>query len=473
MLFSSFTFLFLFLPSVVLAYYIVGRKYRNYVLLLFSLFFYAYGGPEFLIYMIISIFINYILGILISRYREDSFKAKIMLFLAVCINLFFLGYFKYGNFLLVNINTLFNTMFKMHNIIMPIGISFYTFHSLSYLIDIYRGEAQVLKNPFTLMLYISFFPQLVAGPIVRYETVATQFYGRKETIDKFVSGIQRFILGLAKKILIANSMGLVADQIFGAKISTLSVAASWIGAIAYTFQIYFDFSGYSDMALGLAKMFGFEYPENFNYPYISRSITEFWRRWHISLSTWFRDYVYIPLGGNKVTKFKHLRNIFIVWFLTGLWHGASWTFIAWGLYFGILLTFEKYVYGSLIKKLWRPFQHFYAMFFVIIGWVLFRAPNFTYAFNFISNMFGIGAKTLISDQAMFYLTEYKFEILSAIIFSMPVSFLWLKFKNFTNNNIFENIVLNIIKPITIICLFTITIIYLANSTFNPFIYFKF
>lgn len=473
MLFSSLTFLFIFLPIVLLIYYVSNRRFRNYVLLIFSLFFYGYGGPKLLIYMISSIFMNYILGLLIEKYRQDNLKAKIILVLSVFLNLSFIGYFKYSNFILNNINVIFRTSFPMYKVALPIGISFYTFHSLSYLIDIYRGSAEVLRNPFTLILYISFFPQLVAGPIVRYETIASQFYGRKETIDKFANGIERFILGLSKKVLIANSMGYIADQIFNTDIGSLSVLASWVGAIAYTFQIYFDFSGYSDMALGLANMFGFEFLENFNYPYISKSITEFWRRWHISLGTWFRDYVYIPLGGNKVSRAKHLRNIFVVWFLTGLWHGANWTFIAWGLYFGILLTLEKYVFSTIVKKLWKPLQHIYTMFFVIIGWVLFRSQNFNYAAKYIKNMLGFGTRVLNTDQAMFYITEFKLEFLTAIIFSMPILMIYKKFNSVVKNKKMKYLIIEIIRPVLILCLFIITVIYLVNSTFNPFIYFKF
>lgn len=344
---------------------------------------------------------------------------------------------------------------------------------MSYIIDIYRGNAKVLKNPLTLLLYISFFPQLVAGPIVRYETVATQLYDRKETIDKFVTGIQRFIIGLTKKLLLANSMGLIADQIFNMKVDTLSVLSCWIGAVAYTLQIYFDFSGYSDMAIGLASMFGFSFLENFNYPYISASITEFWRRWHISLGSWFRDYVYIPMGGNRVNTLKCFRNIFTVWFLTGLWHGASWTFIIWGLYFGVLLTLEKYTLRRNIEKLWSAIQHIYTMFFVVLGWVIFRSPDIYYAAKYIKNMFAIGATTLVSNEAMFYITEYKFEFLMAIIFSMPIGIAVKRFIIALKCRPLEYLLINFVKPLIGIALFVIDIIYLTNSTFNPFIYFRF
>ena len=473
MLFSSLTFVFIFLPLVIFLYYLLDKRLKNYVLLLFSLFFYGYSCPKFLIYLVTSVLFNYILALMINKFKKDKFKARFFLILDICLNLSIIGYFKYSNFILENMNLLFKAKFQITNIIMPIGISFYTFHSLSYIIDIYRGHAKVLKNPLTLLLYISFFPQLVAGPIVRYETVATQLYDRKETIDKFVTGIQRFIIGLAKKMLLANSMGLIADQIFSMKVDTLSVLSCWIGAVAYTLQIYFDFSGYSDMAIGLAGIFGFSFLENFNYPYISASVTEFWRRWHISLGTWFRDYVYIPLGGNRVSTLKCFRNIFIVWFLTGLWHGASWTFIIWGLYYGVLLTLEKYILKRNIEKLWSGIQHIYTMFFATIGWVIFRSPDIYYAAKYIKNMFAIGSTTLVSNQAIFYITEYKFEFLMAIIFSMPVGIIVKRFIIALKCRPLEYLLINFAKPLIDIALFVITIIYLTNSTFNPFIYFRF
>lgn len=474
MLFSSLMFLFIFLPAVLFSYFIVGKRFKNFVLLMFSLFFYGYGGPKFLLLMLVSIFINYIFGLLVDWYRDDKIKVRMILTFSVLANLSFIGYYKYTNFFIQNVNNLFEMKLPMSEIIMPIGISFFTFQGLSYVIDIYREHGKVQKNPLNVALYISLFPQLIAGPIVRYETVAEQITEREETVDKFASGLERFIIGLSKKVLISNSMGLMADQIFGMQFSDISVLLAWIGALTYTAQIYFDFSGYSDMAIGLGRMFGFEFLENFNYPYISTSVTEFWRRWHISLSTWFRDYVYIPLGGNRVNTLKHLRNIFIVWCLTGLWHGASWNFIAWGLYFGIILTLEKFLLASFLDKLWKPIQHLYTMLLVVLGWVLFRAENLSYAVDYLKVMFGIEAVSIINNQSVYYLSEYSFELMMAVVFSMPV-YPYIKQK-FQKRNTKEKLSVGavyVIQSIILLGMFLIDMMYLINSTFNPFIYFRF
>lgn len=473
MLFSSLIFLFVFLPSVTFIYYISPRKLRNLILLVFSLFFYGYGEPKYLIIMILSITINYLMGLLIDKYREEQILVKLIIFLTILANLSIIGYYKYADFVIVNINELFNSSLPLLNIVMPIGISFFTFQGLSYVIDVYRGNGKVQKNPFNVALYISLFPQLIAGPIVRYETVAEQLNERKETLEGFSYGVERFILGLSKKVLIANTVGLIADEIFSIHTSNLSVVLAWVGIVSYTFQIYYDFSGYSDMAIGLGHMFGFKFLENFNYPYISKSITEFWRRWHISLSTWFRDYVYIPLGGNRVNNLKFLRNIIIVWFLTGLWHGAAWNFILWGLYYGIILIIEKFVLGKIIEKLPKIFQHIYTMIIVIIGWLIFRSESIYYIKEYWLVLFGFGSNELMNPKAKYYLVEYKNAFIIALLASTPIypvvtqklnkiSLPWL--------NAFIN---NIIKPIFLISLFIMCIIYLVNSTFNPFIYFRF
>lgn len=469
MLFSSLTFLFIFLPAVLLLYYISPRKLKNYVLLGFSLFFYGYGGPKYLLVMLLSIGINYILGLLVHRYRENERAIKFVLIITVAVNLFIIGYYKYTNFLVTNINTIFGSSIEIGNIVMPIGISFFTFQAMSYVIDVYRGHGKVQYNPFNVALYITLFPQLIAGPIVRYETVDEQISYRKETLDQFVSGIERFIYGLGKKVIIANTFGLIADEIFTYSPGSLSTATAWIGAIAYSAQIYFDFSGYSDMAIGLGRMFAFEFLENFNYPYISKSITDFWRRWHISLSTWFRDYVYIPLGGNRKGIPKHLRNLFIVWFLTGLWHGASWTFIAWGVYYGIILTLEKYVLHRFLEKLWTPFKHIYALFFIIIGWILFRSPDFNYAFSYIGALFGVNNIGAFDNMALYYLSEYKFEIPIMVIASTPIlNSLRGLFKSKEHN-----LAQLSIKYLFLGFIFLLSIMYLVKSSFNPFIYFRF
>ncbi|OHW61820.1 peptidoglycan O-acetyltransferase [Andreesenia angusta] len=473
MLFSSLIFLFVFLPSVLVLYYALGKKFRNIVLLGFSLFFYAYGGPKYLLVMLFSIAMNYVFGLMVERFREDHMSAKRVLTFSGIGNLTIIGYYKYTDFFIQNINTVFRAELPYAEIVMPIGISFFTFQGMSYVIDIYRGHGKVQKNPLNVALYISLFPQLIAGPIVRYETVADQIEGRVENFDKFVSGISRFIVGLSKKVLLANSMGLIADEVFANQPADISVLLSWIGAIAYTGQIYFDFSGYSDMAIGLGRMFGFEFLENFNYPYISKSVTEFWRRWHISLSTWFRDYVYIPLGGNKVSKVKHLRNIFAVWMLTGLWHGASWNFVSWGLYFGVILVVEKFFIGERIGKLWAPLRHIYTMTLVVVGWIMFRSETLGYAGEYLAVMFGASHQELLSDQAMYYLTEYRMEFLLAIVASTPIyRSIKEKLSTFQTGSWVERVEA-FASPIVLSSMFLLCIMNLVNSTFNPFIYFRF
>lgn len=461
MLFSSLVFLFIFLPSVILFYYVSPKKLRNLVLLCFSLAFYAYGEPRYIFIMLLSIFMNYVLGLLVDKYREEKI-VKFILALTVILNLSIIGYYKYSNFLIENMNTIFNLDINLLNIVMPIGISFFTFQGLSYVIDIYRQNGKVQKNPLNVALYISLFPQLIAGPIVRYETVADDLENRVETVEKFSIGIERFILGLSKKVLISNSLGLVADEIFNMQLSDVSVVLSWIGIISYTIQIYFDFSGYSDMAIGLGKMFGFEFLENFNYPYISTSITEFWRRWHISLGSWFRDYLYIPLGGNRVSSIKFLRNILVVWFLTGLWHGSSWNFIAWGMYYAIILLIEKFFLGKHIEKLPKAFQHLYTMIFVMFGWVLFRSDSLSFGIDYIKTMLNLNGNQFMSGTAIYYLMEYKVVFIIAIITSMPI-YPWLN-KKFN---------LKLLKSIFLMAMLTISVMYLITSTFNPFIYFRF
>lgn len=473
MLFSSLVFLFLFLPSILFVYHISPRKLKNFVLLAFSLFFYGYGEPKNLLVMCFSILMNYLLGLFIDKYRGSKAKAYALLTATAIGNLSIIGYYKYTDFFIENINTMFGLSIPLINILMPIGISFFTFQGMSYVLDVYRQQGKAQKNPLNVALYISLFPQLIAGPIVRYETVAEQIDERHVDIDKFTSGIERFILGLSKKVLIANSMGLIADEVFACQTSELSTLLAWIGVLAYTAQIYYDFSGYSDMAIGLGRLFGFEFLENFNYPYISRTITEFWRRWHISLSTWFRDYIYIPLGGNRVSKGRHIINIFVVWLLTGFWHGAAWNFIVWGLYFGLLLLLEKFVIGRFLDKLWRPFQHIYAMSFIVLGWLLFRAENLSYAAEYLKVMLGTKGQPLISNQALFYIFENKVEIVIAIIAAMPVyPFLQNKLEGLRSRGVY-NTIEYYIKPVLLIGLLGLCIMYLINSTFNPFIYFRF
>lgn len=373
MLFSTATFLFVFLPCVLLLYYmpfVKNRTYRNILLAITSIFFYAWGEPAFVLVMLASILVNWLLALWVDKYRGNASASKVILAFTVVFNLSFLFVFKYLAFVVNGFSSLFGGN-DVLQITLPIGISFYTFQAMSYVLDVYRQRGRAQKNPLNVALYIAFFPQLIAGPIVRYETIAEQIENRKETFDDFCAGFERFMIGFSKKIIIANNIAIVADEIFAANAPALLTA--WIGVIAYAFQIFFDFSGYSDMAIGMGRMFGFHFLENFNYPYISKSISEFWRRWHVSLGTWFRDYVYFPLGGSRVaTKRRLVLNLFVVWFLTGIWHGANWTFMLWGVMYFVLITAEKLTnFPSKIKGL----GHIYTLFFVLIGWVIFRADS--------------------------------------------------------------------------------------------------
>jgi len=438
------------------------------ILLLFSLVFYAWGEPRYVGLMIISILINYGYGIWMDRAGLSDRKRVSILTFAIVVNIALLGFFKYANFVVDMANSVFHTSLQLQPIPLPIGISFYTFHALSYLIDVYRRKEEAQRNLFKLSLYITFFPQLVAGPIIRYNAIAEQLSKRVFSSTQFAEGIQRFILGLSKKILLANPLGSVADAVFITSASDLSTGSAWIGIIAYTLQIYFDFSGYSDMAIGLAKMFGFEFAENFNYPYISKSISEFWRRWHISLGSWFRDYVYIPLGGSRVARWKVYRNLFVVWALTGFWHGASWTFIAWGLYYGILIALEKAGLEKLLSKLF-PLNHVVVLLLVMIGWVFFRADNFSYATEFIAAMFNMNGNELMNAQtlSLFYMNWYYLVI--AIIVAAPI---FPKLQKLRFKKPFSSLQ-PVVAYLFYFFLFAEVILYLINSTYNPFLYFRF
>ncbi|MBQ7522098.1 MAG: MBOAT family protein [Clostridia bacterium] len=468
MLFSSSTFLFVFLPLVIMFYYSFfrhSRRLQNIFLLLASLIFYAWGEPSFVFVMLGSIIVNYSFGLLVEYFRQDKKKSKIILSVSVVFNLILLFIFKYLTFTIENINSIFGLSLDIgFNITLPLGISFFTFQAMSYVIDVYRGN-EVQKNPLNVGLYIAFFPQLIAGPIVRYETVAYQINHRKENFTMFSDGVTRFIAGLGKKVLIANTMAIVADNTFNSDISELSVAFAWLGAIAYTFQIFFDFSGYSDMAIGLGKMFGFEFSENFDYPYISTSITEFWRRWHISLGTWFRDYVYFPLGGSRVKgKFRLMRNLFVVWFLTGVWHGANWTFILWGLTYFLLLVFEKITQIYKSRK-FLPLKYLYTIFFVIMGWVLFRSDTVTQAYEYITAMFG-GSGVLIDNHALFFLKENWIFFLSAVLCSTPlIRKILTKAENKGITSFFV--------MLFFLAILWCSVSYIVKGTYNPFIYFNF
>ena len=468
MVFSSISFLFFFLPLVFAFYFAVPFRYKNAVLLIFSLLFYAWGEPRYIVLMIVSIIMNYGFGIWIDRANEHLKKKKTVLTLAIFANIGLLGFFKYANFFVDVVNQALQTNIHVTPVPLPLGISFYTFHALSYLIDVYRKVEKAQRNLFNLSLYITFFPQLVAGPIIRYNSIAEQLSKRVFSSIQFAEGIKRFILGLAKKVLLANPLGYVADTVFATSTVDLSTGAAWIGIIAYTLQIYYDFSGYSDMAIGLAKMFGFEFAENFNYPYISKSVSEFWRRWHISLGSWFRDYVYFPLGGSKVAPWKIYRNLMIVWALTGFWHGASWTFIAWGVYYGVLIALEK---AGLEKLLYRiyPLNHVVVLLLVMIGWVFFRADNFGYAADFIGTMFHTRGNELFDSQALALLSMNWIQFAIAIIAIAPIFpklQKWQWGKTFAGAQTAFALLFHCF-------LFAEVILYLINSTYNPFLYFRF
>jgi D-alanyl-lipoteichoic acid acyltransferase DltB (MBOAT superfamily) len=467
MVFSSTIFLFLFLPITLIGYYNPiwkGRKFRNVFLLLASLAFYAWGEPLFIFVMILSIMINYFLGLCIDKYNDSKIIQKRYLITAICYNVALLFVFKYLSFTVKNINVVFQSQISIVNIAMPIGISFFTFQMMSYIFDLYYGKGKAQKNFINLALYISMFPQLIAGPIVRYETIAREINDRRENIEDFTNGMIRFIVGLSKKLLIANYVGFIADQIFSLN-GYLSVASAWLGAITYTLQIYFDFSAYSDMAIGLGSMFGFHFLENFNYPYIAASITDFWKRWHISLSTWFRDYVYIPLGGSRISKLRSIVNLFLVWLLTGIWHGANWTFIVWGLFYFVLLLIER-LFKFTKHRTWL--SHIYTMFFVIIGWIIFRAESLTDAHKYMGSMFGIYTKDLIDNAFFIHFANIKWIIFFGILFSTPIV-PYLKKKI---NNI-NKLAYQITSCVIVLILFSISILICIKSTYNPFIYFNF
>jgi alginate O-acetyltransferase complex protein AlgI len=475
MVFSSLVFLFLFLPIVLIVYYLLNKPYRNFFLLLASLFFYAWGEPRLIIVMLVSIAINYFSGIGVHEAKKKNIGlAKIVLGTAIAINLSLLIYFKYYNFILHNFQNagLFGSI-PNDAILLPIGISFFTFHSISYLVDIYRNDAEVQQNVFNLGLYISLFPQLVAGPILRYHDVSPQIEERIFTSNKFYAGALRFIRGLGKKVIIANTCALIADKAFALPAGDIPTLVAWLGIICYTLQIYFDFSGYSDMAIGLGKMFGFEFLENFNYPYISRSIQEFWRRWHISLSTWFRDYLYIPLGGSKEGKVATYRNLLIVFFVTGLWHGASWNFIIWGFLHGLFLVAERLGFSKILARAPVAFTHVYTLLVVIVGWVFFRADNLTYALLYLESM--IGLTTGDDYSPLIYVNNYViFIILLGIIFSTPAR----QKLHTAATTLMEKWKASAWKYDCITCLaslllFLLCVVELAQNSYNPFIYFRF
>lgn len=468
MLFSSIVFLFTFLPAVVILYYLLPVRFRNVILLLASLVFYAWGEPVYLFLMLLSILFNYFSGLDIARNLQDKRAAKRSLVFNLIINLAVLGFFKYEGFVLDTLNGILPVHISYHALPLPIGISFYTFQILSYIIDVYRGNVKVQTNLPNFALYVTMFPQLIAGPIVQYADVDEQLASREVSRTKFGEGSMYFIRGLAKKVLLANTSGMIFTEVSGLAKGNIAVMTAWLGAFAYMFQIYFDFSGYSDMAIGLGKMFGFEFNMNFNYPYVSKSITEFWRRWHISLSSWFRDYVYIPLGGNRVSKIKHIRNLLIVWFLTGLWHGAAWNFVAWGLYYGVILIIEKYLLSPVLDRLPDVVRHIYSIVLVVIGWVLFFSSSFGQAADYIRVMFGAGAHGFTDRESMYLLTSNLILWLILIFGSTPL--VHFRYEHMLRTKKWNTTIIN---SVVYAALFIVCIAYLVTETYNPFLYFRF
>lgn len=493
MVFSSPLFLFVFLPIVLALYYVLARSCRNILLLIASLIFYAWGEPVYVLLMIGSIFFNWIIGLELGR-RKDDRVSRIILAVGVFVNLVVLAHYKYAYFLLSSANNIlepaFGIRFAGQQVPLPVGISFFTFHAISYIVDIYRKEAAPLKNPLDMGVYISLFPQLVAGPIIRYHDIARQIAERTNTLDRFCSGVERFSFGLGKKVLIANVLGNVADQIFAAPENSLSAPMAWLGIACYTLQIYFDFSGYSDMAIGLARMFGFELTENFNYPYIARSIREFWRRWHLSLSTWFRDYLYIPLGGNRASPVRVKVNLFIVFLLCGLWHGASWNFVLWGAFHGMLLVFERGRFGALLDRLPGIVGSAYAILMVMVGWVLFRAADLPQAIAYVGAMLGLGSGSGFSPQVLAAVdARVIWTLVAGVILATPVATVLCRdwatriypshaaepFPPYvrTIGNLGRKGSTIAISSFISIGTVVLCISQLATSTYNPFIYFRF
>lgn len=464
MVFSSLVFMFLYLSVVMLVYYLIPRSWRNTFLLIANLVFYGYGEPIYILLMIFNITMNYMFAIWIDKKRERIKLKKWLLITNVALNLGMLGVFKYAGFFVETISAIpVFANISIPEIALPIGISFYTFQTMSYTIDVYRGECPAQKDYVAFGTYVCLFPQLIAGPIVRYVDVEDQLINRKENFDQFNNGVKLFLVGLAKKVLIGNQMGALWAAI--KPMENAGMLGSWAGIIAFTLQIYFDFSGYSDMARGLGNMFGFEFLKNFDFPYISKSITEFWRRWHISLGTWFREYVYIPLGGNRKGKSRQIFNLLIVWFLTGMWHGASWNFIIWGVYFGIILIVEKLILLKILKKIPSVFSHLYALFFIVIGWAIFDFVELKELLSFLGNMFST-ANGLISEEALVYLLSYLPLMIVGIIASTPLPRkIFLKLSSMKFGFILE--------AIATIVVLVLSVASLVSNSYNPFLYFKF
>lgn len=456
--------MFVYLPIVLLVYYIVPVRFRNFWLFIVNLIFYGWGEPVYILLMLLSICINYFAGILIEKYRDDKLRAKKILTVNTIINLGILVFFKYFDMLLATISLIPGISLRPIGLSLPIGISFYTFQTMSYPIDLYRGDCDVQRNFVSFGTFVALFPQLIAGPIVRYKDVASQLGFRANSIEQFASGVQRFMVGMAKKVLIANNIGLLWDTC-AAQGYDITTFGAWLGAVAFSLQIYFDFSGYSDMAIGLGRMLGFEFLENFNYPYISTSITEFWRRWHMSLGTWFRDYLYIPMGGNRCKKSRQLLNLFTVWAATGIWHGASWTFLFWGLYYGVFIAIEKFTYGKWLETGWhRIIGHIYSIIVVVAAWPIFQLASLKECAPYYKAMIGFG-NGFISSVDIYNLRSYLFIIIIGVIAATPLG-----------KSIFERIpsrAKTFLVPAMVLVVLVISTAYLVDATYNPFLYFRF
>ena len=474
MLFTSLLFLFCFLPITLIVYYICprGKKnaLKNTVIFLASIIFYAWGEPMYIFLMLFTILHNYIFALFIDKYRrqEKHSVSKALIIISVILNLGCLGFFKYCNFFINNINNIFGLGIDFLEIALPIGISFYTFQTMSYTIDVYRGATGVQKNPISFGAYVTFFPQLIAGPIVQYKTIAEQLDNRTNEYQTFGNGVKTFTVGLAKKVLLANNIGALWTTVSTLPKSEMTVVTAWLGIIAFAFQIFFDFAGYSDMAIGLGRMFGFEFCINFNYPYISQTVTEFWRRWHISLGSWFREYLYIPLGGNRVKPWRHILNLFIVWFCTGFWHGAGWNFIIWGLYFGVLLIIEK---QFLFKFLWsipRVFRHIYSLLAVLIGWVFFAIEDISECGSYLATMFGFGGVPFADGRSVYLLYTNAVIFVISILASMPtIPFIRQKLSPALQKAV------PVITVIACIVIWFLSTASLVSGSYNPFLYFRF
>lgn len=469
MVFSSLLFLFRFLPIILLCYFVAPKKFRNFILFIASLVFYAWGEPVYVILLLASSVLDYTMGRLIECFRDkgQEGKTKLCLICSLLVNLSLLGFFKYTDFVIRTINAVAKTDIGLLELALPIGISFYTFQTLSYTIDVYRKKVPAQHNFITFAAYVALFPQLIAGPIVRYQTIAEELNGRTENWDDFSSGVTRFVIGLGKKVLIANSVGAVFRQISGMQGAELSMLTAWMGVVAYTFQIYFDFSGYSDMAIGLGRMFGFHFLENFEHPYESKSVTEFWRRWHISLGTWFKEYVYIPLGGNRSGFAKQIRNIAVVWLLTGLWHGASWNFVLWGVYYGILLVIEKLFFYKVLEKIPAVFAHIYTIICFVIGWGLFCYSDIADGPAYVQALLGHGTRGFMDQQFIYLLCSNLVMFIIAIIGSTSIP------QRVAEKVVGRGIAGEFIKNVFLIACMFLVVTFLVSDSYNPFLYFRF